>query len=145
MSNSTSTNADLSSVILGGPSDPKPIIRAENPSALTWPEGAAFAIVFERAHFPRVPWVGYHGEVSAIVVCFGADGWPLGLPEERKAKLSDVMKREFQVFPHDWWRFTPRDWANSEERPTDWARCRGQATLAHPVAAQTSLLVQPPR
>lgn len=146
MSNSTSTNADLSSVILGGEEGPKPIVRAENPSALTWPDGALFAIEFQcgpRDANGRRPrrWREKFGDVETRTEFFGADGWPLAFPEERKEKLSVVVKKEFQIDGlTDWRRWDEGDWMLAEKFGDSFPRFRAMGRIIKPLAAQTSRL-----
>lgn len=146
MSNSTSTNADLSAVILGGEEDPKAMLRSEAPNTLTWPDGALFAIEFHcgprDAKGRRLShWRECFGDVETRIEFFGADGWPLAFPEERKAKLSVVVKKEFQIDGvRDWRRWDEGDWMLAEKFGDSFPRFRAMRRFTAPLAAQTSRL-----
>jgi hypothetical protein len=71
---------------------------------------------------------------------FGADGWPLDLPEHRKRSLSPSMLCEFQVSPLNWRRWSEVEWVRVLEHPEHFARLRTRWSVLRPVAHLTSRL-----
>jgi hypothetical protein len=61
---------------------------------------------------------------------YGEDGWPLDLGHEHR-DLSDIMRREFQVFPGDWRDWDEETWDDARQRPGVWHLAHVQAPLVH--------------
>lgn len=97
-----------SHIWLGELHDPSPVFRDEAPNAFAWPLRAVMAVTFTREDFPNLarnirpalPYTEFYGE----------DGWPVELPEERKAQVAPLIKAELQVFPDNWREFHAREW-----------------------------------
>lgn len=125
------------SVFLGEPGDPEPIWRAEAPDAFEWPESAAFAVTFSPERFENTSrWIR---ERLPLTEFYGADGWPLDLPEERKT-LPIEIRQDFQVFPNRWSDWNERTWKYAQEFPEMLRRSRALAALSRPIAELTSKL-----
>lgn len=121
------------SVFLGAGEGPDPVWRDEAEDAESWPEGAAFKLVFTRE---------ICGDVAYDFPCtefYGADGWPVDFPEERK-HLSDLVKEDFQVLPRLWRTYHERAWATLERRPDQGRRSRQLGAVLRPMVGLTSKL-----
>lgn len=127
-----------SSIYLGTDCDPKPCFKDEAPDAFDWPEDAVMAVTFERERF---------GHMAEEIVrelprtdFYGADGWPLPLPEARKRELSDLMKAEFQAQPWGWRTWTVADWDRARTAPRAFRLARRHTGLARHLARTTAPL-----
>lgn len=125
-------------VFLGGNENgPAPIWRNEAEDSASWPEGAVFKIHFTPENSP-----GASIKECAIprVDFFGSDGWPIDLPAEQKAQLSEAMKLEFQVFPCNWQAWNGYEWQRAVDFPECFAETRAFSKILHPLAQVTSSL-----
>jgi RNA polymerase sigma-70 factor (ECF subfamily) len=132
----TMSNIDKS-MFLGCGEGPEPVWRDAATDADNWPAGATFKIFFTAENSPG----------ASVTQCqlprtefFGPDGWPLELPVERKATLSDELKREFQVFPSNWRHWADKVWSRAARAPHRIARLRARGAALRILADQTSRL-----
>lgn len=120
------------SVYLGGQDDPQPTWRDEATDAAQWPEGAVFRITFDGMSIPPV----LRTELTTFTEYYDAHGWPLELPEQRRA-LPEAMKREFQTYLWGWRKWQDGAWQNAAEAPYTFIDMRRQWTLARTLLEAT--------
>jgi hypothetical protein len=122
-------NATDRSIYLGDPSsDPPPVWREDAPDAFEWPEGAVFAVVFNRPSYAMSPmsfWAACYGDVPSFTQLYGNDGWPVDFPNERK-DLSEIMRREIQVSYCGWETWDEAEWKHAKRYPHLWLQGRAQ-------------------
>jgi hypothetical protein len=125
-------------IFLGNDSDPQPVFRHEGAHDSDWPERAVMMIAFTRTAFPAVSRSGLPD--ATRIDYFDETGWPVDLPEERRAELSPAMKREFQVYPWDWRNWGERGWRCAVNRPRAFAIARRRIGAVRQVVQLTSTL-----
>lgn len=103
------------SAYLGDPSqgDPTPVFRDEASDAETWPEGAAFKVVFMETGC-RFSYILEIRKLLPATEFYGADGWPVDFPADKK-HLHVYIKEELQVCPSGWRQWTEWAWNRLEE------------------------------
>jgi len=123
------------SCFLGGGEGPEPTWRDEASDAGDWPADAAFKIHFTPENSPG----------ASITQCelprtefYGIDGWPLNLSEERKCSLPPSMRRQFQIFPSAWHRWSDVEWVRVLAHPEHFERLRTRWSILRPLAQLTS-------
>jgi hypothetical protein len=116
---------------------PRPVWRDEADDAKSWPIGAVFKIQFTPENSP-----GFSVTQCAIprTEFFGADGWPLELPEDRKKELTNVIKLEFQISPCNWQAWNQFDWERVVRFPEHFVETRALAGALRPLVQMTSAL-----
>ena len=77
--------------------------RPEHANPAEWPEGAVERVTFTREAFPNDAFP----ECLPFTEHFGADGWPLGTPDNVKSQLDQRMQAEFRREP---WTYRPESW-----------------------------------
>lgn len=122
-------------IFLGGEHDPKPVFRDEVPDAFAWPEGAVMAVTFTEEQFSGLSIQARARESRTEF--FGEDGWPIEFGSDRKLRLAEGMKLEFQVFPWGWRSMGDRDWSDAEwdQAPAAFKAARRQAGIARKIVA----------
>ncbi|MFI5297835.1 MAG: RNA polymerase sigma factor [Polyangiales bacterium] len=112
--------------------DPAPVFRTSSPGVgpdgRPWPTDALFAVTFRSEDFPDLP----HGELRDALPrtdYFGADGWPVGLP--REYRTSDLVRREFQVYPWEWSDWDTLSWKWTVRHPEMLRRARLLTDVVH--------------
>jgi hypothetical protein len=123
------------SLWLGAEEDgPAPTFRDDSPdgvqtskgACVAWPQDAVMAVEFTPERFPNYA----EARASTLGVrFFGSDGWPLGLPIARTARLSTRLRLDFQVEPIDWANLSRAAWRRLEEDPLELTRGRAVVAL----------------
>ncbi|MFA6503521.1 MAG: hypothetical protein WCT54_01000 [Patescibacteria group bacterium] len=119
---------------LGTEDDPRPTFRDEAENVDSWPSGAVFKVDFTAENSPS----------ASVTECeiprtefFGADGWPIGFPDDQKSSFERVW---FQVFPWSWHRWTEDERVHLSRFNGQFARLLKLGAITRTLAGFTSKL-----